>query len=72
VVFSLYLPESGHVSIVVFDVAGRAVAQVHSGQLSGGSHSFLWSLPESTVNGLYFVRASSVGGTATTRMTVLR
>jgi len=70
--FSLYLPESGQVSIVVFDVAGRAVAQVHSGQLSGGSHSFLWSLPENTGNGLYFVRATSVGGTATTRMTVLR
>jgi serine protease AprX len=70
--FSLYLPVDGTVSIVVFDVAGRAVAQVHSGQLSSGSHSFLWNLPENIGNGLYFVRATAPGGSAVTRMTVLR
>ncbi len=72
VAFSLYLPANGNVSISVFDVAGRAVAQVHSGQLSAGSHSFLWSLPENIGNGIYFVRATAPGGSAVSRMTVLR
>lgn len=70
--FSLYLPESGNASISVYDVAGRAVALVHSGQLSAGSHSFLWSVPESLGNGVYFVRATSPGGAAASRLTVLR
>ncbi len=70
--FSLYLPSSGDVSISVFDVAGRAVAQVHSGQLSSGTHSYLWSLPENLENGVYFVRAAASGGSSVSRMTVVR
>jgi len=70
--FSLYVPASGDVSISVFDVAGRAVAQVQSGQLASGSHSYLWSLPENIGNGVYFVRATAPGGAAVSRMTVLR
>jgi serine protease AprX len=70
--FSLYLPAGAEVSISVFDVAGRAVAQVHSGHLAAGSHRFLWSLPESIGNGIYFVRATAPGGEAVTRMTILR
>ncbi len=70
--FSLYLPADGHVSINVFDVAGRAVAQVYSGQLSSGSHSYLWSLPENLGSGLYFVRAAAPSGMAVSRMTVVR
>lgn len=70
--FSLYLPENGNASIVVFDVAGRAVAQVHSGQLEAGSHSFLFSLPDTLENGVYFVRAATSSGAAVCRFTVLR
>jgi len=48
------------------------VAQVQSGQLASGSHSYLWSLPENIGNGVYFVRATAPGGSAVSRMTVLR
>ncbi len=70
--FSLFVPTEGSVSLDVFDVTGRVVARVHSGQLSGGSHSFLWSLPEGIGSGMYFIRAETPSGSAATRMTVIR
>jgi serine protease AprX len=70
--FSVYVPSTGNVTMNVYDVAGRAVAAVQSGQLSAGSHSFVWSVPENLGNGLYFIRAVTPSGTAVTRMTLLR
>jgi serine protease AprX len=70
--FSLHMPFEGAVSIQVFDVAGRAVAQVHSGNLASGTHSYIWSLPENLGSGIYFVRAATPAGTAASRMTVVR
>lgn len=70
--FSLYTPVQGTVGLSVYDVTGRSVAIVHSGELASGSHSFVWSIPDGLTNGLYFVRASSPGGTAVSRLTLLR
>jgi subtilisin family serine protease len=70
--FSLYVPAQGSVTVNIFDVAGRAVASVHSGELASGSHSFIWSVPENLGNGIYFIRAAGPGGQAVSRMTLLR
>ena len=70
--FSIYSPEAGDARIVLFDVAGRAVARVHEGNLDSGNHSFMWSLPENRGTGIYFVRAFTPAGTAVSRMTVVR
>jgi len=70
--FSLFLPSTGQVELNVFDVAGRAVAEIQSGQLASGSHSFQWSIPENLGNGIYFVRAVTPGGTAISRMTLVK
>ncbi len=70
--FSLYIPASGSVTVSILDIAGRTVASVHGGELTSGSHSFLWNVPEAMSNGLYFIRAEGPGGQAISRMTLLR
>ena len=70
--FSLYVPVAQTVALNVYDVAGRAIASVHNGDINSGSHSFMWSIPENLANGLYFVRVSGTSGAAVSRLTLLR
>lgn len=70
--FQLYTGEAGHVQIEVFDLTGRIVSDIPSGDLSSGTHSFIWNLPEGMGNGIYFIRSTVNGVSDTARMTVLR
>jgi uncharacterized protein YfaS (alpha-2-macroglobulin family) len=70
--FSLYIPAGGHVEVTAYDLTGRSVAVLQSGEMAGGGHSFRWNLPSGIVNGVYLLRATTPTGTATTRMTVVR
>ncbi|MFO7949412.1 MAG: S8 family peptidase [Candidatus Fermentibacteraceae bacterium] len=70
--FQLYVPADGQVDITVYDLAGRSVADLESGDMARGSHSFQWSLPQGISNGVYLLRASTPEGSAVTRMTVVR
>ncbi len=70
--FSLYVPMAQTVSLNVYDVAGRAVASVHNGDINPGSHNFMWNIPGNLANGLYFVRVSGPSGAAVSRLTLLR
>src|SRR6185295_11081564 len=36
------LPRAGHADVVVFDVAGRAIKHLVSGDLPAGSHTAIW------------------------------
>ncbi len=70
--FSLYLPVSGTADVAVFDVSGRTVSAIHTGDIASGSHMFNWNVPEHIGNGMYFVRAATNNGTAVSRMTLIR
>ncbi len=70
--FSLYLPVSGLADIAVYDVSGRTIATVHSGDITSGSHLFNWNVPADIGSGMYFVRAVTDNGTAVSRMTLIR
>ena len=70
--FSFYMPSSGDAHISIYDVSGRTVASVHSGELGAGSHMFNWNIPAGTSSGFYMVRAESPSGTSVSRMTILR
>ncbi|PIE53274.1 hypothetical protein CSA37_02170 [Candidatus Fermentibacteria bacterium] len=70
--FSLYVPVANHTDIKVYDVSGRAVAELYSGDLAAGSHMFNWNIPSSLSSGFYMVRVDSPAGTHVSRMTVLR
>lgn len=63
--YTLELPQSGDVTLQVFDLTGRVVAVLHSGLLEAGTHTFIWdgtaggSSP--VPSGQYFCVASGLG-----------
>lgn len=68
---SFNLPASGIATVSVYDVAGRQVDTIHSGELATGSHSMSWNA-SSFANGVYFVRLSSPAGTVAAQVMVLK
>jgi hypothetical protein len=67
--FTLELATSQSVRVEVFDALGRRVAVPHDGPLVAGTHAI--SLDTSSFPaGVYIVRATSEGFTATRRMVV--
>lgn len=67
----LELPESGDVRIVVYDMTGREVRQMHDGYLSMGTHEFRFDA-ESLPSGTYLYRVSTNRGQETGTMTLVR
>lgn len=72
----LMLPEAGHVSVRVFNAAGRAVRTVASGMRAPGTHRIEWdgrggrgnALP----SGIYFLRAEVDGEVARRKVSLVR
>ncbi len=56
----------GEVSVEVYDIAGRRVAELYRGQLNQGNHSLQWNTA-SLQNGVYFIKVKTPEGTVTTR-----
>lgn len=65
------LPSAGVATIAVYDVAGRQVDTLHTGELTPGSHSVSWNA-SGFANGVYFVRLESAAGTVSTQVMVLK
>ena len=59
------LPESTHVDLRIYDVAGRQVAVVHDGVQAAGEHALAWSARDDQRRplgaGVYFVRLRAAG-----------
>ncbi|NOQ23639.1 MAG: S8 family serine peptidase [Candidatus Aegiribacteria sp.] len=70
--FEIYTESPGRAEIGVFDLSGRSIAIVSSGEMSAGTHAYTWIVPENIGNGIYFVRANVSGSTVTSRMTIIR
>ncbi|MBI5471514.1 MAG: T9SS type A sorting domain-containing protein [Ignavibacteriae bacterium] len=49
------LPEASHVSLAVYDVLGRKVAELVNGQVAVGYHSVTWNA-SGVASGMYFAR----------------
>ena len=67
----LELPESGDVRIVVYDMTGREVRQMHDGYLSMGAHEFRFDA-DSLPSGTYIYRVSTNQGQETGTMPLVR
>jgi hypothetical protein len=69
-------PQSGPVSLVIYDIQGREIRRLLDCNLEPGSHSVIWnglndeSRPVSS--GIYFYRLVSNNSTQTNRMTLLK
>lgn len=70
--FDLYTGTSTEIKISIYDLGGRVVDVVQSGEFAGGNHSFTWGIPDSMGCGIYFLRAETPQETATMRFTVLK
>ncbi len=65
------LAVDGAVRIEVFDLAGRLVRTVARGEFTAGRHEVFW-MTDGVANGVYLVRLTGGGTTATQRLVVSR
>ncbi len=69
--FSYSVPESGRVQLAVYDVTGRLVDTIVSGEIAGGEHSAVWQ-PGQVASGVYFVRLTTPAGAVSRQVMVIR
>jgi hypothetical protein len=65
------LPVQGDVSLSVYDLAGRSVAVLASGQFGEGSHSAVWNTSDIPA-GLYILKLDTSGGSVVQKLMVVR
>ena len=65
------LPEAGHVSLAVYNIAGQQVAVLQDGELSAGEHAAAWHA-EGFPAGVYFYTLASGGFSRTKKMTLVK
>ena len=65
------LPEAAQVSLEVFDMAGRKVADLVNGQVSAGSHSVNFDASQLS-SGVYMYRLQTGSTTLTRKLTVVK
>lgn len=70
ITFPVTLDGAGTVSITVYDITGRSVNAVESGELESGSHALVWNVAE-VPQGIYMARITDQGGSVTTRRIVI-
>jgi len=76
VTFDFALPRAAAISIVVCDVAGRAIANVADGSFAPGRHSVVWNRRDEAGNaaqsGVYFVRFQAPGVRVTRKAVLIQ
>jgi GH35 family endo-1,4-beta-xylanase len=65
------IPERSYVDIRIFDIAGRELEAVFSGELEGGSHSVEWN-PDGLSSGIYFCLMETEGIVLKSQMILVR
>jgi flagellar hook assembly protein FlgD len=72
----LEMPKTGHAEVEVLDLQGRHVATVFQGEVEAGSRVLAWDGRDDDGRdpgpGVYFLRVTSGGVAATTRLVKLR
>ena len=68
---SFGLPKASQVSVRVFDVTGREVATVVSGNLEAGTHTALWNA-EAFTSGIYLVKMEAGNFSDTRKVMLIR
>jgi hypothetical protein len=65
------LPQAGEVELMIYDILGREVQTLVSGELVSGIHEFTWNA-SSVSSGIYFYRLSSEQGIRTRKLVVIK
>ncbi|MEW6050862.1 MAG: cohesin domain-containing protein [Candidatus Zixiibacteriota bacterium] len=73
---SFALPQSGRITLTVFDLLGRTVRTVADGDYAAGNHTVVWDgrdeRGESVGSGVYFYRLETPAGNETRKMMLLK
>ncbi|HUT99015.1 MAG TPA: S8 family serine peptidase [bacterium] len=69
--FAFTLPEAQDVTLAVFDLAGRRVSTVQTGELAAGRHTLAWEADGASA-GVYIIRLEAREGVLTQRFIVAR
>jgi len=65
------IPSEGILTVDVFDLTGRRVSSLYSGELSAGTHNFTWD-GSGEPSGIYFIKASFGGESAVQRAVLMK
>ena len=68
---SLTVNKAGMLNLVVTDISGRIVAELHNGYIQSGAHLFPLSA-ENLASGVYFYKASFENQTATGKALLIK
>jgi hypothetical protein len=68
---SLNMPESGFVSVKVFNLMGKAVATLAEGSMDANTYSFTWNASDMP-SGMYMVRAEAMGQVSSQKLMLLK
>jgi subtilisin-like proprotein convertase family protein len=70
------LPRAGHVSLRVYDLAGRLVRELVNGDLAAASHTVVWDGADNAgrrmSSGIYYYRLTTGDDVATRKMTLVK
>jgi hypothetical protein len=73
---SFSIARDGQASLSIFDLLGRRVKVLQSGQVSAGQHSFIWDGRDESghgvTSGLYFYKLDTTEGALTRKMVLLK
>ena len=59
-VLTFFCPKSAYGSLKIYDLLGKEIATLQSGELSAGEHRYVWN-PEHLASGVYIARLEVVG-----------
>jgi hypothetical protein len=68
---SYYVPDNQHVTLAIYDVAGRLVQVLVNEAVEAGEHSLEWHAKD-VASGVYFARMTTPGDVQVKRLTVLK
>jgi hypothetical protein len=68
---SYTLPEAAQVSVRVYDLMGREVAELVDERMPAGTHSLVWA-PQGLASGVYHLRLAAGGASETRRVVLVR
>ncbi len=68
---NLQMADEGHVDVQIFDLSGRVVATLLSGELSAGSHGMQWNAADQA-SGMYLIRAEMMGSVSMQKILLLK
>lgn len=69
---SFNLSSSGNIELEVYDVTGRKIDTVFSGNMSTGTHNLVWQPGEQLTSGVYFIRLTSGTEISTRQVMVIK